>query len=278
MWTMETRTCIRCLKLKELEHGFYFIARSQSYETRCKHCMREYMRSRNKRDGGAAVRNAYLKRKSAGKITSLRYGDKTPEQKRALVDAVKRWRAKNTERFKSESKDGINMRRSAAYRKAWPLIVAHYGGKCLNCGGNAACFDHVIPLSEGGPNALTNGQPLCRACNTFKGHTNPRKDYRPDGGGWVRALVELNPWLAVITSGHPVGWHKGNEGVEFWRKMHEMARGEMRMPELGSRTVYSDVYSCPAPPNDASVPSIAADIASIISALHEKVPTSLCCE
>jgi 5-methylcytosine-specific restriction endonuclease McrA len=60
----------------------------------------------------------------------------------------------------------------------WFSLVALYGNKCLACGASKdISIDHVVPLSKGGTNDITNLQPLCRACNSSKG-TNAT-DYRP---------------------------------------------------------------------------------------------------
>ncbi len=274
---MNTRTCIHCLKLKELEHGFYFIKRSQLYETRCKKCVAEYNRARNKEDGGASVRKCYQKRKAEGKISPVPYGERTKEQKRAAIDAVKRWRAKNRERCNMESRAGLQMRRSLPYQRAWPLIVQHYGGKCLSCGAGKVCFDHVRPLSQEGANSLENGQPLCLACNTFKGATIQDKDHRPDKGAWITELVRLNPWLGAIGSGHKQGWHKTAEGRKYWDAVYAQASEEMRMPEsseqeVGSVAVCGQQCAASATEHgDISYP-LASDLASIITLLHEKAP------
>lgn len=269
---MNTRTCIHCQKLKEIESGFYFIKRSQSYDTRCKVCIRESQRARNKADGGAAVRKCYQKRKAEGKIKPVPYREKTKAQKKAMVEAVKRWRQKNRERFSDESSQGIAMRRSIPYRKAWPLIVAHYGGKCLNCGNGKTVFDHVIPLSQKGANALTNGQPLCMACNTFKGQTEATKDFRSDKGAWIIELVKLNPWMKAVTSGHPRGWHLQPEGRKFWGKVKEQAGKEIVMPKeggLGSNS--AQIAPCVGIPY--TPPPLADDLAAIIGVINEKAPT-----
>lgn len=274
---MNTRTCIHCQKLKELETGFYFIKRSQLYDTRCKKCVAEYMRARNKKDGGASVRKCYQKRKAEGKINPVPYGQRTKEQKRTQVEAVKRWRAKNRERCNAESRAGLQMRRSLPYLKAWPLIVHHYGGKCLNCGSAKPIFDHVIPLMTSGPNSLENGQPLCVACNAFKGQTNPSKDYRPDKGAWIAELVRLNPWMVDIGSGHKQGWHLTIEGKAYWAKAHEAASGEIRMPEVGESELGSNgPTEVHFTKNGDHFTPLRDEITSIIGLLHEKAPTLLC--
>lgn len=54
-----------------------------------------------------------------------------------------------------------------------------YGGKCLGCNKDDAplTVDHVIPVSRGGSNDITNIQPLCKPCNSSKG--TKTIDYRP---------------------------------------------------------------------------------------------------
>lgn len=129
--------------------------------------------------------------------------DKTKKQKRDAYEAVKRWRAKNKGQFNAEARLAIHLRRSIAFQRAWPLIVEHYGNRCLNCGASdRLCFDHVVPLSQGGENQLANGQPLCRKCNTFKGTIEvSSSDWRPDKGAWIAELVALNPHLVIRKAG-----------------------------------------------------------------------------
>ena len=51
---------------------------------------------------------------------------------------------------------------------------------CLRCGAKDVLLtpDHVVPLSLGGSNLISNMQPLCGRCNSWK---NVKVvDYRPD--------------------------------------------------------------------------------------------------
>jgi 5-methylcytosine-specific restriction endonuclease McrA len=60
----------------------------------------------------------------------------------------------------------------------WRAVCDKYGNRCLSCGkvGNLTP-DHVIPISRGGSNEITNIQPLCLACNMHK--SAKTIDYRP---------------------------------------------------------------------------------------------------
>ena len=161
-------------------------------------------------------------------MPTARWDDKTKKQKRQAYEAVKRWRAKNSERFNMEARQAIRMRRSWQHATAWPLICEHYGDACVNCGSeDGLCFDHVRPLSMAGLNQLWNGQPLCKRCNTCKGQLqDSAPDWRPDQGRWIRELVELNPQLMLEDEGR-VGWHLSQEGRE-----ELAARAERRAKEL----------------------------------------------
>lgn len=43
-------------------------------------------------------------------------------------------------------------------------------GECIYCGTEEdTTFDHLIPLSKGGPDTISNQVPACRSCNSSKG-------------------------------------------------------------------------------------------------------------
>ena len=59
----------------------------------------------------------------------------------------------------------------------WNALCASYGNVCLRCGMSVPLtVDHVIPVSMGGENDISNLQPLCLSCNSIK-HTKTA-DYR----------------------------------------------------------------------------------------------------
>lgn len=64
----------------------------------------------------------------------------------------------------------------------WQLrqLINRFGGKCAVCGCNVnlieedehqATRDHIVPLSKGGTDHITNLQLLCRTCNQEKADT-----------------------------------------------------------------------------------------------------------
>lgn len=62
----------------------------------------------------------------------------------------------------------------------WRGLKAQYHYRCLCCDKQEPeiqlTVDHVIPISLGGPNVISNIQPLCLLCNSRK--SNKHIDYR----------------------------------------------------------------------------------------------------
>ncbi len=86
-------------------------------------------------------------------------------------------------KFKSEHKELYNFySRLRVYRKTsaegshtvqeWNELKKLYNYMCLSCKKIEPevklCEDHIVPLSKGGNNFISNIQPLCRPCNTSK--------------------------------------------------------------------------------------------------------------
>lgn len=55
--------------------------------------------------------------------------------------------------------------------KEWQELCDRYEDHCLACGKDDVLLtvDHVIPVSMGGSNDISNLQPLCQSCNSSKG-------------------------------------------------------------------------------------------------------------
>lgn len=71
----------------------------------------------------------------------------------------------------------------------WRAICTHYGSICLCCRQRKPLTaDHIVPVSKGGSNMITNLQPLCFPCNRRK-HCRDT-DYRPDKGAFAQSLVD----------------------------------------------------------------------------------------
>lgn len=63
-------------------------------------------------------------------------------------------------------------------REEWRNLCKRYGFLCLGCGQKPKKLtkDHIIPVSLGGKDHISNIQPLCARCNSLKGNTI--RDYR----------------------------------------------------------------------------------------------------
>lgn len=75
----------------------------------------------------------------------------------------------------------------------WETIIKYYCPNllCLSCGQQDFLIpDHIIPVSMGGSNNITNIQPLCERCNVKKGRKNI--DFRPDKGFFTIPLYNFH--------------------------------------------------------------------------------------
>jgi 5-methylcytosine-specific restriction endonuclease McrA len=68
--------------------------------------------------------------------------------------------------------------------KEWLALKEHYGNRCLRCKRHETQLrkslqqDHVIPISKGRSNYISNIQPLCSDCNGMGGKGTKSTDYR----------------------------------------------------------------------------------------------------
>ena len=76
----------------------------------------------------------------------------------------------------------------------WEALLKFYNYTCLRCGRREPQIkltaDHVIAVSNGGSNCISNIQPLCQSCNTSKGVWSV--DYRLKSKGWPHSQGTLD--------------------------------------------------------------------------------------
>ena len=96
------------------------------------------------------------------------------------TEAHRRWKKKNPERMAHlKSRRYAREKGAEGYHslEEWNLLKEKHDNKCLNCGEQKTLTkDHIIPLSKGGTDYISNIQPLCRNCNSKKWnhiHENP---------------------------------------------------------------------------------------------------------
>jgi 5-methylcytosine-specific restriction endonuclease McrA len=102
-------------------------------------------------------------------------GCHNPEVKRL---SYRRYYAKNKEKELERSR--VKTANRSAQKKStgnitmneWEEVKRKYNYTCLCCGRREPeirlSLDHVVPLRHGGPNVISNVQPLCMPCNFSK--------------------------------------------------------------------------------------------------------------
>ena len=135
------------------------------------------------------ARNAEYRAANADRIRAYNAAYRA-DRRELLRERHRLWREANPEaakaitaRWKRANKAKVN---AATHRRRttlqgcsehhtaaeWEALLAATGHTCLWCGANdvAMTKDHIVPVSKGGSNAVTNLQPLCKSCNSRK-HT-----------------------------------------------------------------------------------------------------------
>jgi 5-methylcytosine-specific restriction endonuclease McrA len=111
--------------------------------------------------GRKAYANNLEKRRTYNRIYRKTYPERNREQVR-----IRRNRKYQAEGFHTEAE--------------WIMLKASYNYTCLCCGQRepeiTLTRDHIIPLTQGGSDWITNIQPLCHICNSSK--NNKSIDYR----------------------------------------------------------------------------------------------------
>lgn len=163
---MRTKVCRGCGSEKELSEFYKHPGMADGRLNYCKVCRRAYQKSR------PFEATAEVERRRNQKTA----------RKAHLARNLKKWRRENPSKAAAQRNRNRAMRLECegCYTAAeFKALCNRYGNTCLRCGsGNAPLTpDHVVPLSLGGSNWITNIQPLCRGCNSQK---NVKIiDYRP---------------------------------------------------------------------------------------------------
>lgn len=152
-------------------------ARHQNY--RCQECAaragRTYRKANKKRRiaTGKAWYKANKKHRTAWRETN----------KEHIAIATRAWRKANPDKIRAACRRRralhANAEGSFTDKEFW-VLCWRYGCRCLQCGHifplSELTRDHVIPMSRGGSDWISNIQPLCLKCNDSKGTKST--DYR----------------------------------------------------------------------------------------------------
>jgi 5-methylcytosine-specific restriction endonuclease McrA len=81
-------------------------------------------------------------------------------------EKVKQFKANNRRKRRAAK----NASRGSFTAKEFEELCERYGNRCLSCGVTGVVLeaDHVVPLTRGGSDDISNIQPLCGSCNRRK--------------------------------------------------------------------------------------------------------------
>jgi 5-methylcytosine-specific restriction endonuclease McrA len=169
-------TCRDCGERKEKHKGLLCyecnLVRQAEYNKLYRERHREAYRERN---------NERMRewRHDPDNAERLRIERRLPDRKKAQAKYNRKYRRENQESYRLSHRVRMHARRvkisenGGNFTKAeWRALCKKHGNKCLACGepGNhkTLTIDHVIPVSKGGSNDISNIQPLCLVCNSSK--------------------------------------------------------------------------------------------------------------
>ena len=186
---METKRCSKCEKVKPLDK-FYEDDSMDGRYSPCKQCSREY-----KRQYYAEHREEENRRTAQWRANNPGYDVQyNAEHRKENREHDAQWRANNPNyhhqyridnaskyRTYSINRYALSMAAEGTFTdKQFVELCDKYGNRCLCCGEiTKLTVDHIVPLSKGGSNDISNVQPICGPCNSKKG--TQTIDYRAPG-------------------------------------------------------------------------------------------------
>lgn len=147
-------------------------------------------------DGRLIQKRADIERARAGLISSKRVEAGKAGAASKWGNAADGGAANRSERLAAAREKGKHT------KAEWEALQWATGSRCVCCGTDAAELhggvltkDHIVPVYQGGSDAIENIQPSCRNCNSRKGDdtTDHRETSSP---GWRKRLAErlANAW------------------------------------------------------------------------------------
>jgi 5-methylcytosine-specific restriction endonuclease McrA len=191
VFSIPQKRCCTCKQDKSLNNFHRDSSRGDGRSPRCKACVAEYHRANREtfvtRTRAWQQANAEATRKHQREYVRKRSekNGKTYQQKQFIVNK----RVRNIEKERERRRrlrgtlrwrilDHMRCHRYRARKRGakgsytfdeWIALCEWFGNVCLACGQEKPLtVDHVIPLSVGGSNNISNLQPLCFSCNSRK--------------------------------------------------------------------------------------------------------------
>jgi len=180
------RVCTMCKHEFPLTVEFFHrdSAQTNGFKFRCKACTIAHRKATE----DPATRRAYTKAYALRHPERLREQQRASAKKRQESGTRNEWRKKNREHILAQQREWrkvnerglehVNRRRarkknaegSHTYEE-WLTVKEAHDNKCASCHKEVPLTrDHIIPLTKGGSDWISNIQPLCGPCNSSKGN------------------------------------------------------------------------------------------------------------
>jgi len=156
---IELKRCAACHGWLPLDYFPKWQSAWDDLSCYCKKCYAEIYAKRRegkdyKQQMSAGSRRYYENNKDAHAARCKSWADRNPDRANARF---KRYKARKKGAKGSHTLD------------EWTALCESVGGLCLRCGSDGPLDeDHVVPLSKGGSDDISNIQPLCHSCNAWK--------------------------------------------------------------------------------------------------------------
>ena len=117
-------------------------------------------------------------------LSKIKLGMSAPWNSKPMSDDIKKKiskaKTKRTPEYKKEYYNLKSLERYARLKgsegrftlKEWEELKCKHDFKCVHCGKSEEeaklTKDHIVPITKGGSNWISNIQPLCQSCNSSK--------------------------------------------------------------------------------------------------------------
>lgn len=188
------KVCTKCREsFPKTSEYFYSCKKTKSgFRSRCIPCAKKInLQTRDKEKARLSLQDwrrknpdkvrEQQKRSSKNRSSSGYYKKYYSENKETINSRRNQW-LKETEKSTEYNHKRRSLIKETVTKGDWSLVLEVYGSKCLypDCIETSITIDHVVPLSRGGRNHISNLQPLCLSHNCSK--QSKIEDYRPDQG------------------------------------------------------------------------------------------------
>lgn len=186
------KACTKCGEVKDLSEYPPHARCADGTENRCKACAAAATRewTKNNKDHNRVTKFVYAQiHRHKIQVQKRKWGAEHPEQQKASQqsyvernrDKVRLAKQRSYQTYITEQRHRSRIkgakRRMLLEDKGsfslddWNALVALYNFRCAWCASSIRklTIDHIVPVSKGGDNYITNIQPLCKPCNSKKG-------------------------------------------------------------------------------------------------------------